>query len=840
MVGQSKTCTLIFNQTDLFKIGSQYGGIPVNLLTNLVGWIILILMFLIIRKSTIRKVGKRVAKTTIDGVDAVTTKWTHIFFGREEQVKASLDALPVPEGEDEIDHGNGASPTHYGSTEEMDRRDSVESAYLNSRQTLRQSGAKKVFMSKEKSLEPLMGSDAVQYLRFQKYMIIYIMLCTVVSLAVVLPVNFQGTLQGNATDFGHTTMANVDPKNFRESNLLWVHIVLAFLLFPMAIFLMRRFSIGLKMRDISLGITRTIAIEKIPHVLCTVDNLYKHFQEAYPDFPIQDIQLAYDVNKLTSLSYELRNVREAKVYAIEHNRKYKTKLAIYPVAGARCCSCFCMPCIEKVPCVEYYEKEEKRLREKIEVARTLSLNSKLGLAFVTFNSINHARRVHRDHKYSLLNFKHSPPTSALNLRPKKWKVWYAPLPPDIIWENLSDKRNLLLFKKIIANIFIFVICFFLTTPQIVIHQINNIGIFIKNHTMPSGKSIIASNSTEIDDLLALPSWLTDFLPTLLLWTFTAVLPVLVAYSDRLLGHWTRSGENHAVMKKTFWYLIFMVIILPTFGLTSGQAAIEFLYRNFNSTNNQEDRERWDCIFLPDSGSFFVNYVITAAMIGSGLELIRFPELFYYLLQIFGSRSKADTPAIRRAITYEFRFGEQYARMMMLFAMVVMYSIPCPLITPFGLLYFILKHLVDRHNLAYVYSPSKISKKIHATAINFVIMSVALLQFLMVVFSVIRSGDIQQGLVTPQTKVAIGLFVLTLNICSAQIWATTCKKISPIKYEDILLAEDKDDDWSPYIPDVLRGSRLKSDQPTYQTIQSSIHSSSPQSSKSSLQATGDQS
>ena len=39
------------------------------------------------------------------------------------------------------------------------------------------------------------------------------------------------------------------------------------------------------------------------------------------------------------------------------------------------------------------------------------------------------------------------------------------------------------------------------------------------------------------------------------------------------------------------------------------------------------------------------------------------------------------------------------------------------------------------------------------------------------------------------QVAIGLFVLTLNVCSAQIWSTTCKKISPIKYEDILLAED---------------------------------------------------
>jgi hypothetical protein len=45
--------------------------------------------------------------------------------------------------------------------------------------------------------------------------------------------------------------------------------------------------------------------------------------------------------------------------------------------------------------------------------------------------------------------------------------------------------------------------------------------------------------------------------------------------------------------------------------------------------------RWDCIFLPDSGAFFVNYVITAAMIGSGLELIRFPELFWYLIQAAG-------------------------------------------------------------------------------------------------------------------------------------------------------------------------------------------------------------
>ena len=88
--------------------------------------------------------------------------------------------------------------------------------------------------------------------------------------------------------------------------------------------------------------------------------------------------------------------------------------------------------------------------------------------------------------------------------------------------------------------------------------------------------------------------------------------------------------------------------------------------------------------------------------------------------------------------------------------------------------------------AFAYNESKINKKIHATAINFVIMSVALLQFFMIVFSLIRSLDSDVTTLSslnPRTKVAMGLFILTINICSAQIWSNTCKKISPIKYDD---------------------------------------------------------
>ena len=85
-------------------------------------------------------------------------------------------------------------------------------------------------------------------------------------------------------------------KILQDSWILWIHVFTAFLMFPCSIFLMRRFSIGLKMRDTSLKITRTIAIENIPPLVCTPELIKEHFRqiEAYKDFKINDIQVSAD------------------------------------------------------------------------------------------------------------------------------------------------------------------------------------------------------------------------------------------------------------------------------------------------------------------------------------------------------------------------------------------------------------------------------------------------------------------------------------------------------------------------------------------------------------------
>lgn len=119
-----------------------------------------------------------------------------------------------------------------------------------------------------------------------------------------------------------------------------------------------------------------------------------------------------------------------------------------------------------------------------------------------------------------------------------------------------------------------------------------------------------------------------------------------------------------------------------------------------------------CVFLPDNGAFFVNYVITSSLIGTSMELLRIPALSVYMLRLCFAKSQAERIHIKRVSrtlrvmcsrqarenvfrseaclrfhlqsqAYEFQFGLEYAWTMCIFAVSVTYSITCPIITPFG-------------------------------------------------------------------------------------------------------------------------------------------------------------
>lgn len=166
---------------------------------------------------------------------------------------------------------------------------------------------------------------------------------------------------------------------------------------------------------------------------------------------------------------------------------------------------------------------------------------------------------------------------------------------------------------------------------------------------------------------------------------------------------------------------------------------------------------------------------------------------------FACRSRAEVPGVRRNLLWEFNFGVQYAWTLLNVSLVTMYSVSCPLITPFGKLFFyylyykffvknlitnsgiiglvyvLLKHFVDRYNIFFAYAPSRINKNIHTSAINFVMIAFLILQLTLFFFSMLRYG--LKGV----TIFALVGFCATLFLVVVQASFRWFRGLAPISY-----------------------------------------------------------
>lgn len=739
LISSPRDKCVYYNRTTNKIFTSAYEGIPENLLLNFLGWMILILLFAVLRKRAwnygrIALVQKR------------EERWTHLFYGTMDEVVGASEAESITSLDSSVHIDKGFC------------------SWLTA-----------VFRIKDENILMKCGPDAVQYLSFQRHIIVCMLIMMIISLTIVLPINFQGDLEGDERTFGHTTLSNLSP----DSSYLWTHVTLAILYLPLGIIIMRRFSVTIKFDERDTSVSRTLMITNLPIKKCDSDDLRQHFCEAYPELEIQDIQLAYNISRVSVLDKEREKVYQARLYCENYVKNTGIRLDMRPYACGNICGCCDLFGCPTVDAIEYYAEEETRLRNQVDQERATALKRPLGIAFVTLISVEAAQKIYDDHKPSY-KCSNNPPSSSVSCRltPHNWHIQFAPSPKDIYWENLSVPSSYWYVKAVLINLFLFLVLFFLTTPAIVVNFLDNMKVE--------------------NEVVKMSPVLSEFLPTLLLWTVAALLPVLVSYSDEWLSHWTRSEQNHSVMHKTFFFLLFMVLILPSLGLTSAQAFVDWTIHARNETY------RWECLFLPDKGAFFVNYVTTSALIGTALELIRFPELFVYAVRLCLARSQAETASVRKAILWEFPFGVQYAWMLLIFAMTTMYSLSCPLITPFGLLYMVLKHFVDRYNIYFAYGPSKISSRIHASAINIVIISITLQQLSFTSLSILRQGFNDISIYS-----LIG-FCITLLFLSAQIFLNWCRGFSPISYQNYRSSRGSSDQTSPqrngsqhqFVPEVL--------------------------------------
>lgn len=150
------TCLTFRKNTTV--ITGVYDGIPETLILNVICWIFLILLFAILRNRA-WDYGRLAL--------VHTEKWTQLFY------KNTDDAVAVEETSADISLVPDTGCLWFPS----------------------------IFKITKSKVYARCGPDALHYLSFQKHLLILFAIITAFSICVILPVNFQGTLEGNYFKF---------------------------------------------------------------------------------------------------------------------------------------------------------------------------------------------------------------------------------------------------------------------------------------------------------------------------------------------------------------------------------------------------------------------------------------------------------------------------------------------------------------------------------------------------------------------------------------------------------------------------------------------------------------
>lgn len=240
--------------------------------------------------------------------------------------------------------------------------------------------------------------------------------------------------------YARTTINNLDP----TSNLLWAHAIIAWLLFPIGIYLMYRFSKSVRAQHEQFA-RRTLFIRRIPKSLVKRQNLMNWFSTQFPDIVIEGIQQVYQFKELRSLHSQYVSLLNAINYCELYNEQYSEPIEIRPYfLGHTFGACCCNLC-PKTPGLNYYKEKAVHTEQELEELFKHTVDNPVGSVFITFRTEKMAQTVYKTlcqsqdqscvclpclkvFTWFMSHWKNND-----GMRTWRWQVSYAPNPEDVNW-----------------------------------------------------------------------------------------------------------------------------------------------------------------------------------------------------------------------------------------------------------------------------------------------------------------------------------------------------------------------------------------------------------------------
>ncbi|XP_042622921.1 CSC1-like protein 2 [Cyprinus carpio] len=705
--------------------GLPFGGVPTVLALDFMCFLVLLFVFSILRKVA-WDYGRLALVTDADSVASALHSETPDRYERLTSVSSSV---------------------------EFEQRDNGFCSWLTA-----------IFRIKDEEIREKCGEDAVHYLSFQRHIIGLLVVVGVLSVGIVLPVNFSGNLlDNNAYSFGRTTIANLNSGN----NLLWLHTSFAFMYLLLTVYSMRRHTSKMHYKEDDL-VKRTLFINGISKY-AEESHIKQHFEQAYENCVVLEARVCYNVAKLMSLNAE-RSVL------------------------------FCVVLQEEA--VSYYTKLEAKLKEEYRKEKEKVNTKPLGMAFVTFQNEAMTAIILKDFNACQCqgcNCRQEPRSSQFSdsLHVSNWSVIYAPDPQNVRWENLSLGGVSWWIRCFIINCILFILLFF--PHHFVLGQSSSpLWTQFKRHH-------------SLWDYLNNPI-ITQFFPTLLLWAFSALLPTIVYYSAFFEAHWTRCvflPDNGAFFVN---YVIASAFISETPWICCGYPGLLMYHDPAGCllTSPPRRRERLTVKLgfrscLRRMMSFHRRYDVSITVQSRPLREISprpFPiSPFRKRTEQHQSEREETNHKMKRGVQGELRTDDQSVcgsrRLLRLsnpppayftkaqgegghaafeqLSLFFSHRAFCGGNT--GLMYMLLKHLVDRYNMYYAYLPSKLDKKIHSGAVNQVVAAPILCLFWLLFFSTMRTGFL-----TPTSMFTFVVLIITIVVCLSHVCFGHFKYLSAHNYK----------------------------------------------------------
>ncbi len=539
------------------------------------------------------------------------------------------------------------------------------------------------------------GVDAMEYLIFQRYLIGLLAMLTIISLTIILPINKYGGPNNQAnSNFSSTTLDNIDVNSLG----LWYHATVSLFFYFICVATMKEFAQKLRyLEDRSIVPSRTLILSGLPDKIRSELDVIKHLKSEYPGISIKEVSFCLRVTEVTALLRE-RAFYEIVLKIID---RYGQKFA--KTWKSRCFGCLC-PRLkvsskdDEFFQTKYYEKQIMLLDMQIihclhEIDSQLPLDS----AFVTLNNPHQAREVLMFHKYR----KDSP----------KYSMKFAPPAHSVMWGNITP-QYWVKTKEWIADLLLIIFVIVISSPE-----------FLAQVFSEGAKGQV------------LTEYVTDgSIRSTINLAMGLITQQLVFWSSSSLGYWTEGKLNRKLLTKSYIILIIKFFFFPMLNLTS-------LIDRETSKFIQWDSLKFKCLFLPDNGALYINHMATMTLLSNSCALLRLDLLMQHLSGVIQSRSWSEMLVrVRRVSRTKFFVGENMVWLLINVTITVSLSISCPLITPVGLAYVLIRHYVDSYNLIMgYYIVAKVdTKRMYQRAVSIVMFAACCLQISNVLFFLVQT------------------------------------------------------------------------------------------------------